>query len=122
MALNAVVDLFRVVKQAVQVSENSYSIKNIEKFYPDKFKRSGNIQKGDVSEEYYIEWLETKNQKLLDEIEDYNKQDCVSTYYLREWLLDIKPKNTSWFVSDKEEIEIRDHEKLIIEYQNKIRL
>ena len=37
-----------------------------------------------------------------------------------KFLLDIKPKNTSWFVPDKEEIELRDHEKLIIEYQNKI--
>jgi predicted RecB family nuclease len=35
------------------------------------------ISKGDVSQEYYSEWMETQNQKLLDDIESYNKQDCL---------------------------------------------
>ena len=75
--LGRFVDLFRVVKQAINISEKSYSIKEIEKYYD--FKRTGDIKKGDISEEYYIQWIETKKQKLLDEIEEYNKQDCVST-------------------------------------------
>ncbi len=116
---NKFIDLFRVAKQAIMVSENSYSIKNLEKFY--NFERTGDVQKGEKSEEFYIEWSQTKNQKLLDEIEFYNKQDCKSTYELREWLLKIKPEGTKWLEDEaKEELEIRPHEELMIEYLNKI--
>ncbi len=44
--LEKFVDLFQVIKQAIQVSENSYSIKEIEKFYD--FKRSGEVKKANV--------------------------------------------------------------------------
>ena len=116
--LGKFVDLFRVTKQAILVSENSYSIKNLEKFY--NFSRTGDVQKGDVSEHFYVEWMETKDQKLLDEIESYNKQDCHSTYELREWLLSIKPKNTGWFTPEKEVMEYRDNELKMMDYQRKI--
>lgn len=112
------VDLFRVTKQAILISENSYSIKNLEKFY--NFERKGDVQKGDKSEQYYIEWMETKNQKLLDELEFYNLQDCKSTYELRDWLLSIKPKNTKWLVPSKEIIELRDKEIKFLDYQEKL--
>ena len=116
--LGKFVDLFRVTKQALLVSENSYSIKNLEKFY--NFKRSGDLQKGDISQDYYTEWMENKDQKLLDEIEEYNKQDCESTYQLRNWLLKVKPENTRWLLSSKEEMELRDNEIKMLEYQKKI--
>ena len=44
--LERFVDLFRVVKQAIYVSQKSYSIKEIEKYY--SFERSGDVRKGDV--------------------------------------------------------------------------
>ena len=114
------VDLFRVVKQSIIVSENSYSIKNLEKFY--NFKRKGDVQKGEKSEEFYIEWTKNKKSKLLDEIEFYNQQDCKSTYELRQWLIQIKPKDTKWFENeiDGEIDEIKPHEELMIENINKI--
>jgi predicted RecB family nuclease len=112
------VDLFRVTKQAILVSENSYSIKNLEKFY--NFERKGDVQKGDKSEQYYIEWMETKNQKLLDELQSYNLQDCKSTYELRNWLLSIKPNNTKWLTPSKEIIELRDKEIKFLDYQEKL--
>ena len=37
-----------------------------------------------------------------------------------EWLLKIKPEETSWFTSEKEEMELRDREIKMIEYQNKV--
>ena len=49
--LGKFVDLFKIVKQAIYVSQKSYSIKDIEKYYD--FKREGEILKGDVSEEFY---------------------------------------------------------------------
>ena len=118
MNLNKFVNLLNVNTQGIFISENSYSLKNIEKFY--NFKRKGDVQKGDVSQEYYSEWVETQDQKYLDEIESYNKQDCISTIELHRWLLKIKPEETSWFTSKKEEMELRDREIKMIEYQNKV--
>ena len=115
--LERFVDLFRVVKQAIYVSQKSYSIKEIEKYYA--FERSGDLRKGDVSEEYYIQWMETKDKKLLNEIEEYNKQDCISTFKLRNWLLKIKPEDTKWHVPEKEHIELRPFEETLLEYQKK---
>ena len=115
--LGKFVDLFKIVKQAVYVSQKSYSLKDIEKYYD--FKRSGDIRKGDVSEEFYIQWMETKDQKLLDQIAEYNKQDCVSTFKLRKWLLKIKPEQTKWFVPEKEQMDLRPHEEVLLEYQER---
>ena len=115
--LGRFVDLFKVVKQAIYVSEKSYSIKDVEKYYD--FKRTGDIKKGDVSEEYYIQWIEKKDQSFLDEIEKYNREDCVSTFRLRNWLLKIKPEGTKWFVPEKEQMELRPFEETLLDYQNK---
>ena len=108
--LNKFVNLLEVNRQGLFISENSYSLKNVEKFYD--FKREGDVQRGDASQEYYIEWLETQDQNFLDEIESYNKQDCSSTYQLHQWLLRIKPPETSWFTPQKldEEMKLRDWE------------
>ena len=114
------VNLLNANKQGLYLSENSYSLKNVEKFYD--FRRDGDVQKGDVSQDYYSEWIETQDKYYLDEIKSYNEQDCQSTYELHQWLLKIKPEKTSWFTSDKddEEMELRDWEIEMIIYQNKV--
>ena len=113
------VNLLEVNRQGLFISENSNSLKNMEKFY--HFKREGDVQRGDVSQEYYIEWLETNDKKFLEEIESYNKQDCHSTYKLHKWLLDKKPEETSWFIPKKNgEMELRDFEIDMITYQEKV--
>lgn len=111
------IDLFTVTKQAIYSSED-YSIKDVEKLY--EFVRTGDVRKATASEDFYIEWLESKNQKLLDEIEHYNKQDCRSTYELREWLLKIKPTNTTWFVPEKEHKDYSPRELMMLDYQERI--
>src|SRR6056300_1028888 len=118
--LDKFVNLLNVNRQGLYISENSYSLKNVEKFYD--FKREGDVQKGDVSQDYYSEWIETQNQNYLDEIESYNKQDCRSTFELHKWLLEIKPPETSWFVPYKkdEEMQLRDWEVDMIAYQEKV--
>ena len=118
--LDKFVNLLEVNRQGLFISENSYSLKNIEKFY--EFKREGDVQKGDVSQEYYIEWLETQDQNFLDEIESYNKQDCLSTYQLHQWLLRVKPPETSWFTSYRveEEMKLRDWEIDMKVYSEKV--
>jgi uncharacterized protein len=39
----------------------------------------------------YERWRETQDQQILDEIEDYNRIDCISTEELRDWLVSIRP-------------------------------
>ena len=119
LRLEKFVNLLNVNKQGLFLSESSYSLKNVEKFYD--FKREGDVQKGDVSQDYYSEWIETQDQKYLDEIESYNKQDCHSTYLLHKWLLKIKPEETSWFQTlEKQEVELKDWEADILNYQKKV--
>ena len=78
----------------------------MEVFYD--FERKGDIQKADISQEYYVDWTETKENKLLDEIESYNQQDCESTYELHKWLLNIKPPETNWNELYEEDIELNE--------------
>ena len=98
------VDLYAVVNQGIQVSEREYSLKNLEKFY--EYKRKGEIKKANDSTDKYLDWIETGEEKLLDEIKLYNREDCESTYFLREWLSKIKPKDS--FYAVKKEPEVRD--------------
>jgi len=83
------IDLY-VVREGIQVSEPSYSIKNLETFY--RGKRSGEVTNAVDSIVQYNQWRLTQNQKILDDIAKYNKIDCISTYQLRNWLISISPK------------------------------
>lgn len=83
------VDLYKVVREGIRVSEPSYSIKNLETFYMDK--RQGEVVSAVGSVVYYEKWKATQDQALLESIRAYNEEDCRSTYLLRQWLLEIMP-------------------------------
>jgi len=83
------VDLFAVVRGALIGSEANYSIKSMEAFYGRK--RDGEVKTAGGSVVAYERWRETSEQKILDEIEDYNRIDCISTEELRDWLVSIRP-------------------------------
>ncbi|MFZ2994592.1 TM0106 family RecB-like putative nuclease [Sphingobium sp.] len=83
------VDLFGVVRGALIASEPNYSIKSMEAFYG--LKREGEVKTAGGSVVAYENWRETGDQKILDEIEDYNRIDCQSTQLLRDWLVGIRP-------------------------------
>jgi predicted RecB family nuclease len=78
------VDLYRVVRQGVRVSTESYSIKQVEKLYMPV--REGPVTDAGFSVLAYERWMEVGEQQILDEIEAYNRDDCVSTWLLRTWL------------------------------------
>jgi uncharacterized protein len=86
---DVLVDLYRVVRQALRVSQPSYSIKKIEAFYRGG-ERDTAVTDGALATIQFEEWLETREQRLLDEIAEYNEDDCVSTWELHEWLLGLK--------------------------------
>lgn len=83
------VDLFAVVRGALIGSEANYSIKSMEAFYGRV--REGEVKTAGGSVVAYERWRETGEQTILDEIEDYNRIDCISTEELRDWLVSIRP-------------------------------
>jgi predicted RecB family nuclease len=108
------VDLYRVVKQALRASTPSYSIKEIEKLYG--FVRTAEVAGGDESVVRFEEWVETGVDSILDEVERYNEEDCRSTFELHEWLLSIRPRAVPWLLPPdqrerSEEAEERDEQR-----------
>jgi len=91
LRLEKFVDLFRVVDQCMLTSEKDNSLKTIEKFYEGT--REANIKSASESIVLYDQWLETQNDNLKQDIINYNKEDCISTFKLREFLLDKKEKH-----------------------------
>ncbi len=97
------VDLYKVVREGLRVSEPRYSIKNLETFYADK--RAGEVKSAGASIVYYERWKETGEAQLLADIRDYNEDDCRSTWQLREWLLGLRPHSLPWFAREQPEPE-----------------
>jgi predicted RecB family nuclease len=88
------VDLYRIVREAIRVSEPSYSIKNLETFYfPDG--RTGEVTTAGDSIVVYERWRRLGLPELLQEIEAYNATDCRSTRMCRDWLLALRPQDAT---------------------------
>ena len=81
------IDLYVVVRESIRISEPSYSLKNLETFYMPK--RAEAVATASESIVVYNKWRVTQEDSYLQEIADYNEQDCKSTKLLRDWLLDI---------------------------------
>jgi predicted RecB family nuclease len=89
------VDLYKVVREAVRISEPRYSIKNLEVFYLDGA-RSGTVTTAGDSIIIYERFRRLGAKELLDEIEAYNKLDCQSTAKCRDWLATLRPATLPW--------------------------
>ncbi len=80
------VDLYTILRQSVALSADGYSLKKVEAFYG--FRRATQTRHGDQSIVMFEEWLQRRENELREDIEAYNRDDCRSTYLLREWLLE----------------------------------
>jgi predicted RecB family nuclease len=89
------VDLYKVVREGIRVSEPRYSLKNIEVFYTDG--RAGDVTTASDSIVAYDRYLQTGDNALLDQIGTYNEADCRSLLLCRDWLLGLRPAETPWF-------------------------
>jgi len=83
------VDLYRVVRQGVRASVESYSIKKLEALYG--FKRVVSARDSVLALQTFGAVLALGNGqdadgKLLTSIECYNRDDCLSAWKLRQWL------------------------------------
>ena len=89
------VDLYVVVREQLRISEPSYSLKNVEKFF--RAGRDGEVENAADSIVAYERFCDTGEGSILSEIEAYNKIDCISTGELRDWLLGLRPVDAPWF-------------------------
>lgn len=98
---NVFVDLYVVVRRALRLGEDSYSIKRVERLYRDRAKRDTDVATAGESIIQYARWLDEeseryptwKESKILSAIRDYNEDDCRSTFELAVWLRDLAHKH-----------------------------
>jgi uncharacterized protein len=79
------VDLFAVVRQGLQIGEETYSLKALERQHHFVRLEQG-VREGGGSIVVYEQWLQTGEADLLESIRAYNEEDCRSTASLRKWL------------------------------------
>ncbi|MEZ5319506.1 MAG: TM0106 family RecB-like putative nuclease [Vicinamibacterales bacterium] len=83
------VDLYAVVRQGLRVGVERYSIKNLEPLYG--FSRSVDLRDANralriMEQAYEMGRLDQATPGVRALVEGYNRDDCVSTFRLREWL------------------------------------
>lgn len=91
--LGVFVDLYRVVKQSIIASVESYSIKRLE----DLVGYTRRVELADVNERMVIfeanleDGSATEDPETKEVIRGYNEDDCRATQYLRDWLEARRP-------------------------------
>jgi predicted RecB family nuclease len=123
---NRLVDLCKVVREAVRVSEPHYSLKALETFYMPG--REGTVEAAPQSIVCYEQWRQSGDEAMLRQIEEYNAADCRSARLLRDWLVKLRPKSIPWFdlptrQPDEERVKARlDAEVLQEDYAHRLLL
>ncbi len=100
------VDLYRVVVQALRASTESYSLKDLEALYWRE--RTGEVTTASDSIVEYERWCVTKDHVILDSIASYNRDDCISTAQLRDWLEGLRPPGVNLAIVDDTAAENRE--------------
>ncbi|MFN4926849.1 TM0106 family RecB-like putative nuclease [Bradyrhizobium sp.] len=100
------VDLYRVVVQSLRASTEAYSLKDLEAIYWHA--RTGEVKTASSSIVEYERWCLTRDNAILDSIADYNKDDCVSTAHLRDWLEGLRPAGINLEIVDDTREEKRE--------------
>ena len=96
--ITRMVDLMKEAKRAFIPGSGSYSIKKLERYYDadTKLKRDKLVKGGEDAMLNFHLRLEalregdvSRAEELLENISRYNKDDCLSTKLLRDWLLTL---------------------------------
>jgi uncharacterized protein len=82
------VDLFRVVRNGLRTSRPRYGLKDMEAFLA--FERHAEVKDGGTSIVIFEQWMQTREDALLRQIDEYNREDCLATLLLRDWLLELR--------------------------------
>jgi uncharacterized protein len=88
------VDLHSVVKQSMRASVERYSLKNLEVFFG--FKRETDLRDARQALQAMERGLELNDVDSIPAdartaVAAYNREDCLSTLYLRDWLEHLRP-------------------------------
>src|SRR5438552_3709633 len=89
------IDLYKIVREGVRISEPGYSLKNVEVFFGGD--RAGEVKTALDSMVVYDRWQQTGEHALLAQIGAYNEADCRSLLMCRDWLLRLRPSEVPWF-------------------------
>jgi uncharacterized protein len=82
------VDLLRVVRNGIRTSRPGYGLKQMEAFLG--FGREAEVKDGGTSVVVFERWMQTRDPELLEQIDEYNREDCIATLLLRDWLLRLR--------------------------------
>jgi uncharacterized protein len=82
------VDLLQVVRQSIRAGVESYSLKDVEKLF---FTRQAEVSSGNEAVIEFERWLDDHDDARLQAIANYNKEDCLATLGLRNWLVARRP-------------------------------
>jgi len=85
------VDLYTVVRQGLRAGVPGYSLKETEKLAA--FTRDASVKSGTLAVLEYEQWMERHEPKRLDAIAAYNREDCLATRALRDWLAVNRPSD-----------------------------
>ena len=90
---NVLVDLYEVVRHSMLVGTPSYSIKYVERLYRgERAVGGGAVARGDQSVVAYDAWVQRPDgmdegsSATLHALREYNRDDCISTCELAQWL------------------------------------
>jgi predicted RecB family nuclease len=92
------VDLYKVIQHGIALGAPSYSIKHAELLF--RGKRDTEVASGGESVVVYAQWQETpdgdtwQTSKVLNDIRNYNIDDCESTCDLAKWLRALAINNS----------------------------
>ena len=89
------VDLLRVVRNGIRTSRPGYGLKELEVFLD--FRREAEVKDGSTSVVMFERWMQTGDPELLAQIDEYNREDCVATLLLRDWLLRLRDETVTRF-------------------------
>lgn len=78
------VDLYTVVRQGIRASVDSYSLKRVEHLFG--FDRDGRVTEAGFSVVTYETWLRDADPVHLADLAAYNRDDCLATLGLHDWL------------------------------------
>lgn len=78
------VDLYAVVRTGLRIATESYSLKAVERLYLPA--REGPVTEAGFSLIAYETWLRDRDERHLEQLAAYNRDDCISTWRLRDWL------------------------------------
>ena len=89
------VDLLKVVRNGLRASRRGYGLKEMESFL--HFERQAEIKEGGASIIAFEQWMQTQDDELLRQIDEYNREDCIATRLLRDWLLVLRAEAIEQF-------------------------